>query len=87
MRDWTTINVKYFALPITALVFGMVIGVGLSESKKKPTKQYPIEILCHWETNGLQGNAVMEVDSVKGDIIYKNGITIVSKNIINIKFK
>lgn len=34
-KDWSTFNVKYFALPMTALVFGLVIGFGLSESKKK----------------------------------------------------
>ncbi len=27
--DWTTFNVKYYAIPITALVFGIVIGFGL----------------------------------------------------------
>ena len=25
--EWTTFNVKYFALPMTALVFGLVIGL------------------------------------------------------------
>ena len=39
MRDWSAFNVKYFAIPMTALVFGIVIGFGISDSKKKPIKK------------------------------------------------
>jgi hypothetical protein len=87
MKDWTTFNVKYFALPITMLVFGIVIGVWICDSKKKPIKVYPIEVQCHWSTDGYQGNPIMDADSVKGNTIYKDGLSIVSNNIINIKFK
>ena len=88
MKDeWTTFNVKYFALPITALVFGLVIGFGISDSKKKPTKEYPLEVECHWSTNGYQSYPIMEADSVKGDTIYKDGLSIVNNNILNVKFK
>ena len=87
MKDWTTFNVKYFAIPFTMLVFGMVIGFGLSESKKKPIKKYPIEVLTNWSTDGYQGHPTMDADSVKGDTIWKDGSKIVNKNIINISFK
>ena len=87
MKDWSTFNVKYFALPMTALVFGLVIGFGLSESKKKPSKKYPIEVQCYWETNGYQSYPKMECDSIKGDTLWKDGGKIVTKNIINISFK
>jgi hypothetical protein len=87
MKDWTTFNVKYLAIPFTMLVFGMVIGFGLSKSKKKPTKHYPIEVLTHWETSQKASYPTMEADSVKGDTIWKDGIMIRNKNIINIKFK
>lgn len=87
MKDWTTFNVKYFALPMTALVFGLVIGFGLSESKKKPSKHYPIEVQLHWETDQGAGYPTMDADSVKGDTVYKDGNSIVVKNIINIQFK
>lgn len=87
MKDWTTFNVKYFALPMTALVFGLVIGFGLSESKKKPSKHYPIEVKLHWETDQGAGYPTMDADSVKGDTVYKDGNSIVVKNIINIQFK
>ena len=87
MKDWSTFNVKYFAIPMTALVFGLVIGFGLSDSKKKLSKHYPIKVECHWSTNGYQGYPTMEADSVKGNIIYKDGLSIVSNNIINVTFK
>ena len=86
-KDWSTFNVKYFALPMTALVFGLVIGFGLSESKKKPSKKYPIEVQCYWETNGYQSYPKMECDSIKGDTLWKDGGKIVTKNIINVSFK
>ena len=87
MKDWTAFNVKYLAVPFTMLVFGVVIGFGISDSKKKPTKHYPIEVQCHWSADGSQGYPYMEADSVKGNTIYKDGLGIVSNNIINIKFK
>jgi len=87
MKDWTTFNVKYLAIPFTMLVFGMVIGFGLSESKKKPSKNYPIEVQCYWETNGYQSYPTMECDSIKGDTLWKDENKIVTKNIINVVFK
>jgi len=87
MKDWTTFNVKYLAIPFTMLVFGMVIGFGLSESKKKPSKKYPIEVQCYWSTNGYQSYPTMECDSIKGDTIWKDGNKVVNKNIINVSFQ
>ena len=87
MKDWTTFNVKYLAIPFTMLVFGMVIGFGLSESKKKPSKKYPIEVQCYWSTNGYQSYPTMECDSIKGDTLWKDGNKVVNKNIINISFQ
>jgi hypothetical protein len=87
MKDWSAFNVKYFAIPFTMLVFGMVIGFGLSESKKKPTKNYPIEVKLHWETDQGAGYPTMDADSVKRDTVYKDGNSIVVKNIINVQFK
>ena len=87
MKDWTTFNVKYLAIPFTMLVFGMVIGFGLSESKKKPSKKYPIEVQCYWSANGYSSYPTMECDSIKGDTLWKDGNKVVNKNIINITFK
>lgn len=87
MKDWDLFNVKYFAIPMSMLVFGMVIGFGLCSSKKKPKKEYPIEVQCYWSTDGYQGYPSMDVDSVKGDTIWKDGLSIVNKNINNVSFK
>ena len=85
-KDWSAFNVKYFALPMTMLVFGVVMGFGINESKKKPSKHYPIEVKCHWETNGNGAYPTMECDSINGDTLYKDGLSIVPKNIISISF-
>ena len=87
MKDWDTFNVKYFAIPMTALVLGMVIGFGISNSKKKPSKHYPVEVQCYWSTDGYQSYPSMECDSIKGDTLWKDGGKIVTKNIINVSFK
>lgn len=87
MKDWSAFNVKYLAVPLTMLTFGMVIGFGLSESKNKPTKKYPIEVRTHWSTDQGASYPIMEADSVIGDTIYKDGLFIVNKNILNIEFK
>ena len=86
-KDWTLFNVKYFAIPMTSLVFGLVIGFSIANSKKKPTKHYPIEVRCHWETSQSSYYPTMEADSVKGDTIWKDGNRIVNKNIKNVLFK
>ena len=89
MKDeWQVFNIKYLILPMCMLIFGFVIGFGIAaDSKKKPKKHYPIEVKCHWETEQSGGYPTMDADSVKGDTIYKDGLRIVNKNIINVQFK
>ena len=70
-----------------SLILGFGIGSVISDSKKKPKKHYPIEVKCHWETEQSGGYPTMDADSVKGDTIYKDGLRIVNKNIINVQFK
>jgi hypothetical protein len=53
----------------------------------KPTKNYPIEVSCHWETGQVSYYPTMEADSVKGDSIWKDGVMIINKNIKNVEFK
>jgi hypothetical protein len=87
MKDeWQVFNIKYLVVPMCMLIGGLVIGFGIADSKKKKTKHYPIEVKCHWETNQGAGYPTMDADSVKGDTIYKDGLKIVSKNIINVQF-
>lgn len=54
---------------------------------KHPHKEYPIEVQCYWSTNGYSSYPKMECDSVKGDTIYKDGLMIKSKTIINVSYK
>lgn len=75
---------------IAALIIAATITITMyivSKSPSKPTKHYPIELLLHWSTKAQGGYPTMECDSIKGDTVYKDGNSIVVKNIVNIKFK
>lgn len=87
MKDWKTFYVKYLAIPFAMLILGLVIGFNISQSQKKPMKKYPVEVQCHWSTNGYSSYPTMVCDSIKGDTLWKDGNKIVAKNIINISFK
>ena len=83
MKDWTTVKqICIFAMGVS---IGVLICLNLREHK--PTKHYPIEVSCYWETEQASHYPTMEADSVKGDTIYKDGLGIVNKNIKNVKFK
>ena len=86
--EWTTFNVKYFAIPMTALVFGLVIGFGLvSSTNKQPTKKYPLQVHIVYETAGYYHTPTIECDSVKGDSLWKDGLKIVNKHIVSVEYK
>lgn len=87
MKDWKTFHVKYFAIPFSMLILGLTIGFNISQSQNKPIKKYPVEVQCHWSTNGYSSYPIMVGDSIKGDTLWKDGNKIVAKNIINISFK
>ena len=76
-------NVNY----LTAIIFFILGIIGGLLYPTKPTKNYPIEVSCYWETEQAAHDPNMEADSVKGDTVYKDGLGIVNKNIKNIKFK
>jgi hypothetical protein len=78
---------EYLGIATIILVTGMVIGFVIADLKKKPTKQYPIEVETYWHAGDHQGYVSMECDSVKGDTIYKDGLIIVEPNLTYIKFK
>jgi hypothetical protein len=86
-NEFKETNKKYFWYPIGILVVGILLGVFLSSPKPSKTKKYPIEVQCYWSTYGYSSYPTMDADSVKGDTIYKDGLNIVNKNIINIEFK
>ena len=82
-KDWTTIKKSTFV--IMMISFGALLGINFPIDK--PTKKYPIEVQCYWSTNGYQSHPSMDADSIKGDTIYKDGLSIVNKNIVNVNFK
>ena len=84
--EWTTFNVKYFAIPMTMLVFGLVIGFGLAHSEKKH-KDYPIEVLTYSNRKDIISYTAVDADSVIGDSIFKDGNMIINRNIVNVVFK
>jgi len=86
-NEFKETNKKYFWYPIVMLIVGILLGVSMSPSKSSKTKQYPIEVRCYWSTNGYQSYPKMDADSVKGDTIWKDGLSIVNKNIVNVNFK
>lgn len=83
MKDWTKLQKISFILMVVSIISLIVVTSTIKTNKK----HYPIEVQCHWQTDGYQGHPTMEADSVKGDTIYKDGIGIVVKNIIQIQFK
>ncbi len=84
-------NIKLIKLPfiVGSICFlaGLCFGYIIFGMPKVPKKEYPIQVQCHWETNGYQSYPSMECDSIKVDTVWKDGSKIVTKNIINVVFK
>ena len=86
MKEPSKFNVWDYFIPMIFFVCGIIAGL-IFPSNTKPSKEYPIEVECHWSTDGYQGHPSMECDSMKGDTLWKDGNKIIAKNIISIKFK
>jgi hypothetical protein len=84
--NWKQFNFWNFWVPIIFFIVGILMGI-MFPRNSKPTKNYPIEVQTHWQTNQVSSYPTMEADSVKGDSIWKDGNKIVNKNIINVAFK
>jgi len=84
--NWKQFNFWNFWVPIIFFIVGILMGI-MFPHNSKPTKEYPIEVQCHWITSGSVDYPIMDADSVKGDTIWKDGNRIVNKNIINVSFK
>jgi len=83
MKEWS--RLRQICILVVAICFGALLGINFPDSK--PTKHYPIEVETYWHVGNHEGYVPMECDSVKGDTIYKDGLIIVEKNLIYIKFK
>jgi hypothetical protein len=79
--------------PVHFIIFfiALLIGYFIDDWKlsSKPSKHYPIEVIVlSQETQTEWSHSYkMDADSVKQDTIWKDGVYIVNKNIINLVFK
>jgi len=89
IKEYIKESAKRFVPAMFMLTVGMCIGIAVSKSEKpkSKTKQYPIEVRTKWSALGYQGGSTMECDSVIGVAIWKDGNKLVSKNIVEVKFK
>lgn len=83
--NWKQFNLHNF-VPILFFILGMIAGL-IYPRNSKPTKKYPIEVTTNYKCDNHWYLKYMEADSVKGDTIWKDGLNIVNKNIINVNFK
>lgn len=85
-------NKEYFIFVVVAPMLSCLIGMwfgakyfadGIGE------KEYPIEVHVRWpETQTeFEHTHKFEADSIHNDTIYKDGRSIVNKNILNVVFK
>ena len=72
---------------IMCLLIGYLFGFMVFSMPKLPQKKYPVKIDVCYETKGYWYTDAIECDSVKGDTIYKDSLTIINKNIVNVTFK
>ena len=89
IKEYIKESTKRFVPAMFMLTVGICIGIAVSKSEKPKgkAKQYPIEVLTRWYSHQLTGGSTIECDSVIGDTIWKDGIELISKNIIEVKFK
>jgi hypothetical protein len=82
--NWKIFNLWF---PFLMLGAGFMVGYILGKMPKLPTKKYPVEVTACYETKNYWYTDYIECDSVKRDTIFKDGLSIINKNIKNIKFK
>jgi hypothetical protein len=84
--NWKQFNFWNFWVPIIFFIVGILMGI-IFPCNSKPTKEYPIEVTCSYQSATYYYSKYMDADSVKGDTIWKDGNKIVNKNIVNVTFK
>lgn len=83
--NWNKFNFHNFWIPMIFFVLGIIAGI-LFPHDCKPQKDYPVKVEVCYETKDYWYTKI-ECDSVKGDTIYKDSLSIVNKNIVNVTFK
>jgi len=80
---------EYFLLMVIGPTISFLLGfwMGKTGCDRYSSKNYPIEVRSYWPTDGYQNYQTMEADSVKGDTVYKDGLSIINNKITHISFK
>ena len=84
--SWNKFNFHNFWIPMIFFTLGIIAGI-LYPRDCEPQKEHPVNVEVCYETKGYWYTNTIECDSVKEDTIYKDGLFIVNKNIVNIVFK
>lgn len=85
--NWAKFNFWNLWFPFLMLGLGLMLGYVVGAMPKLPTKEYPIEVKTYFNVDGYYSTPAFKADSVKGDSIWKDGLMIRNKNIVNIEFK
>lgn len=85
--NWRKFNFWNLWFPFLMLFLGLMLGYVAGAMPKLPTKEYPVEVTVCYETKTYWYTDYIECDSVKGDTIWKDGLSIINNNIKNIVFK
>jgi hypothetical protein len=72
-------------LPLFVGPISFCAGWAVGSKFNAPKKRYPIEV--HLTSEGSDGYLTMKADSVRGDTVWKDGLWIVNRNIVNVTFK
>ena len=74
--------------PMVSCLIGMWFDANYFQTESEE-KEYPLEVHVLWPENQMEMEHTnkFEADSVKSDTVYKDGLSIVNRNIINVVFK
>ena len=84
--NWRKFNFWNFWAIMFAFIVGIIMGI-IFPRGSKPSKDYPVIVTVCYETKTYWYTDYIECDSVNNDTIFKDGLSIINKNIKNIIFK
>jgi hypothetical protein len=84
--NWKKFNFDHFWVPMIFFILGIIAGI-LFPRGSKPSKDYPVVVTACYETKTYWYTDYIECDSVKGDTIWKDDLSVINNNIVNIGFK
>ena len=85
--NWAKFNFWNLWFSFLMLGLGLMLGYVAGAMPRLPKKEYPITVTVCYQTKNYWYTEYMECDSIKSDTIWKDGLMIRNKNIVNTKFK